>query len=180
MPKRWLARDKSLFFLQKLLKNSFFSAKLLIFKQNRCFSPKNKWTEWFSPFQGGPTALFVHSATSLRREMLAIAILWDVWTLKNQDFLRINDKMNQKSTCVGPNRSKMYLYNARTKCANLKRSFSLLKGAFFLRNGLRCDIIPGRVRGCLKTNLKSTSKMYFNSERTKCAGVGTPAHKKHF
>jgi len=109
VPQRWLARDKSLFFLQKLLKNSFFSAKLLIFKQNRCFSPKNKWTEWFSPFQGGPTALFVHQAGRLRREMLAIAILWDVWTLKNRDFLRINDKINQKSTCVGPNRSKMYL-----------------------------------------------------------------------
>ena len=156
MPQRWLARDKSLFFLPKLLKNSFFSAKLLIFKQNRCFSPKNKWTEWFSPFQGGPTALFVHQADRLRREMLAIAILWDVWTLKNRDFLRINDKINQKSTCVGPHRSKMYLYNARTKCANLKRSFSLLKGAFFLRNGLKCDIIPGRVRGCLKTNRKTT------------------------
>jgi|TARA_R110000823_G_scaffold265050_1_gene385054 hypothetical protein len=109
VPHRWLARDKSLFFLPKLPKNSFFSAKLLINKQNRCFSPKNKWTEWFSPFQGGPTALFVHSATSLRREVMVIAILWDVWTLKNQDFLRINDKMNQKSTCVGPNRSKMYL-----------------------------------------------------------------------
>ena len=27
-------------------------------------------------------------------------------------------------------------YNARTKCANVQRSFSLLKGAFFLRNGL--------------------------------------------
>ena len=43
---------------------------------------------------------------------MVIAILWDVWTLKNQDFLRINDKMNQKSTCVGPNRSKMYLQRA--------------------------------------------------------------------
>ena len=48
-------------------------------------------------------------------------------------------------------------YNARTKCANLKRSFSLLKGAFFLRDGLKCDIIPGRVRGYLKT----ASKIYF-------------------
>ena len=119
VPHRRLARDKSLFFLQKLPKNSFFFAKLLIFKQNRCFSPKKSWTEWFSPFQGGPTALFVHPAGRLRREMRAIAILWDVWRLKNRDLWRINgisllwrhkrSKIGQKSTYVGPNASKKYL-----------------------------------------------------------------------
>ena len=132
MPQRWLARDKSLFFLPKLLKNSFFSAKLLIFKQKRCFSLKKSWTERFSPFQGGPTALFVHQAGRLRREVGAIAILWDVWTLKNQDLSRINgisllcrhkrvksiekvliyDQIHRKSTCVGPNTSKNYLSRA--------------------------------------------------------------------
>ncbi len=42
-------------------------------------------------------------------------------------------------------------YNARTKCANVQRSFSLLKGAFFLRNGLKCDIIMGVAGGLLQS-----------------------------
>ena len=62
-------------------------------------------------------------------------------------------------------------YHVRTKCASVQRSFSLLKGAFCLRYGLKCDIIMGVAGGLPQSNRKSTSKWYLNSERTECAGV---------
>ena len=68
-------------------------------------------------------------------------------------------------------------YHVRTKCANVGRSFSSLKDAFCLRDGLKCDIIMGVAGGLLENNRKSTSKWYLNSERTKCAGVGLDIEK---
>ena len=74
MPLPRLAREKSLFFLPKLPKNSFFFAKLLIYPQNRCFSSKKSWTERFSPFQRAlPPCLYTKLAVCYQKSWLLLS-----------------------------------------------------------------------------------------------------------
>ena len=74
VPHRRLARDKSLFFLPKLLKNSFFSAKLLVIKQNRCFSPKKAGPRGFLHFRGVlPPCLYTKLAVCTEKLRLLLS-----------------------------------------------------------------------------------------------------------
>jgi len=78
------------FFSPKTTQKFFFLCKTPYLSTKPPFFFEKKLDQAVFSISEGPPALFVHQAGRLLSEITAIAILWDVWTLKNQDLSRIN------------------------------------------------------------------------------------------